>query len=98
MTVLMGRWVLPISFPLLLALTACDLRFELPQVSDAELFCRQGGYGLGSTAYDDCVETSIVMAARAAPPETASADQNGDEAVPLVTDAGAAEAEPDSPS
>ncbi len=56
MRVLMARWVLPMSCAIVLVtVTACDVGIEPRQETDAELYCRQGGFGLGSTAYADCV-------------------------------------------
>ena len=48
------------SFPMscavvLVAVSACDVRVEPRQDTDAELYCRQAGFGFDSMAYDDCV-------------------------------------------
>ncbi len=56
MGALTTRWVFPMSWAIvLLTVTACDVGIEPRQETDAELYCRQSGFGLGSTAYDDCV-------------------------------------------
>ena len=56
MGALTTRWVFPMSWAIvLLTVTACDVGIERRQETDAELSCRQAGFGLGSTAYDDCV-------------------------------------------
>ncbi len=56
MRTLTARWVFPMSCAVVLvAVTACDAGIESRQETNAELFCRQAGFGFGSTAYEDCV-------------------------------------------
>ncbi len=56
MRALTARWMFPMSWAIvLLTVTACDVGTEPRQETDAELYCRQSGFGLGSTAYDDCI-------------------------------------------
>ena len=58
MKILMARWILQITCGIvLLGATACDVKFESRGETDAELFCRQSGFDIGSTAYDECVAT-----------------------------------------
>lgn len=62
--VLIARWLSPISCAALVLIAACDSRIDLARETDAELFCRQGGFDLKSTAYEDCVEASSKLALR----------------------------------
>jgi hypothetical protein len=58
MRVWIARWMFPISYAIMLAtVTSCDVEIEPRLETDAELYCRQGGFGLGSTAYDECVKS-----------------------------------------
>ena len=56
MRVWIARWMFPMSYAIMLVTVAsCDVEIESRQETDAELYCRQGGFGLGSMAYDECV-------------------------------------------
>ncbi len=73
MRVLMARWVLPMSCAIVLVtVTACDVGIEPTQETDAELYCRQGGFNLGSTAYADCVASRTQIAELADTPPGSS--------------------------
>ncbi len=89
MSVLMPRWLFPISCATLVMVTACDVRIDLANETDAELFCRQGGFGLDSTAYEDCVEASSELVLRLpGDHETDTASLGDEQAEPSAADSG----------
>ncbi len=94
MRLLMARWILPFSCAVLATVTACDFGIGLIQESNAELDCRQGGYGLGSTAYDDCVETLSASAMGVAARETEPVTLGDVQIEPSAADSGVAKPEP----
>lgn len=55
------RYIVLLFGVLLVTGTGCDAKFTERQETDAELFCRQSGYGYGGTAYLDCVEERSVV-------------------------------------
>jgi hypothetical protein len=56
------RRLFSVSCATLMMTSACDFGIDLTQETDAELFCRQAGFQLESTGYDDCVERSSKLA------------------------------------